>query len=277
MTRPRMSDKPEVHRDLRLVTPELSGADVKALQERLNHQCEHYRFPWRRISEDGEYGRRTQRCAKFVAWLIGLDEQHIDGIGSKSGHIGEAAQQVLRDPKKRSEQDRMREDSRKNKREMLHKAHEEGPKAAVEWALDQVGIKEKPENSNRGTEVDKWSALFGLSGEPWCGIFVGYAVKHIGKANSNAWFPAVMRISNEAIAGVNNLRDIAPADAQPGDIATLYGNTHVGLVRSKPKNGMVSTVEGNTSSMLHDADGGIVEAKEHPIGDVTTMVRVEWS
>lgn len=276
MGRSRMSSQAEVHRDLNLVTPMLAGPDVKALQERLNHSCEHYLFPWRRSMEDGEYGRRTQRSAKFVAWLIGLDEKRIDAIGSMSGHIGEELQRVLRDPSKRSDEDHKREDSRKAKREKLHKAHEEGPQAAVEWALKQVGMTEEGE-SNEGPKINEWQKFFGMRGEPWCGIFVGYAVKQIGKADCDTHFPAVERIRMDAEAGLNNMHDINPADAEPGDIATYFaggGDDHVGLIRGKSKGGMIFTVEGNTSS-ASDADGGVVEIKERPIGNVRCMARIE--
>jgi len=277
MGKTRMSSNAEVHRDLNLVTPMLMGPDVKALQERLNHHCEHYKFPWRRTKADGEYGKRTQRTAKFVAWLIGLDDKRIEGIGSMSGHIGEELQRVLRDPGKRSEEDRKREDGRKAKREKLHKEHEVGPKAAVEWALKQVGTKEEGE-TNTGPKIDEWQAFFEMHGEPWCGIFVGYAVKKIGKANCDTGFAAVEHIRVDAEAGNNNLHDINPADAEPGDIATFYaggGDDHVGLIRSKSENGTIFTVEGNTSSQVRDSDGGIVEIKEHPIGDVRCMARIE--
>jgi hypothetical protein len=271
------SSNAEVHRDLNLVTPMLMGPDVKALQERLNHHCEHYKFPWRRTMEDGEYGHRTQRTAKFVAWLIGLDDKRIEGIGSMSGHIGEELQRVLRDPDKRSEEDRKREDSRKAKREKLHKEHEEGPKAAVEWALKQVGTTEEGE-TNEGPKINEWEALFGLKGKPWCGIFVGYAVKHAGGANCDTEFPGVRNIRMDAEAGNNNMHDINPAHAEPGDIATFYmgdQDEHVGLIRSKTSNGTIFTVEGNTSSKVHDSEGGTVEIKEHPVSDVDCMARIE--
>jgi CHAP domain len=277
MPKPRQSTKPEVQRDLNLGSPCLEGPDVKALQDRLNHQCDHYKFHWRRTKEDGEYGPRTQRCAKFVAWLIGLNDDRIKAIGSNQGRITEEVQRLLRDPGKRSAEDREREDARKPKREKLHKAHEEGAKAAVEWAMKQVGKKEAPPGSNRGDGIDEWEAFFGLGPVPWCGCFAGYAVKKIGKANTDTWFPFAGSIRQDAIAGNNNLHDVNPADAEPGDIVTFFsgGDDHIGLVRAKSKDGKVLTVEGNTSSATRDSDGGIVEAKERSFGEISCVARIE--
>lgn len=277
MPKPRESSDKEVNRDLHLGSPLLIGPDVKALQERLNHQCEHYKFAWRRIQEDGEYGARTQRCAKFVAWLIGLDDTRVNAIGSDDGRITEEVQRLLRDPEKHSPEDRQREEDRKAKREKLHKDHDEGAKAAVEWALKQVGKNEDPPESNRGPGIDDWTGLFGLSAVPWCGCFAGYAVKKIGKADTDTWFPYAGSIRQDAQAGLNNLHDVNPADAEPGDIVTFFSGSddHVALIRGKSKNGMVLTVEGNTSSATRDADGGIVETKERSFGEVSCVARIE--
>lgn len=277
MTKPRESSNTEVHRDLHLGSPLLTGPDVEALQGRLNHQCEHYDFPWRSIQEDGEYGRRTQRCTKFTAWLIGLSDERIEAIGTDAGRITEEVQRLLRDPGKRSSEDREREDSRKPKREQLHKAHDEGAEGAVEWALKQVGKNESPAESNRGPGIDDWAAFFGLSAVPWCGCFAGYAVKKIGKANCDTWFPYAGSIRQDAVAGLNNLHDVNPADAEPGDIVTFFSGSddHVALIRAKSKDGMVLTVEGNTSSATRDADGGIVETKERSFGEVSCVARIE--
>jgi hypothetical protein len=277
MTTTPRSKKSTVHRELHLGSPELSGADVKALQGRLNDVCKHYRFPWRRIQEDGEYGTRTQRCAKFCGWLIGLDDERLAVIGSHAGTISTDLQRLLRDPKKRSPEDREREDSRKDKRERLHKAHAKGAKAAVAWALKQVGKKESPADSNRGPGIDDWEAFFGLGAVPWCGCFAGYAVKKIGKANCDTWFPFAGSIRQDAIAGLNNLHDVNPADAEPGDIVTFFSGSddHIGLIRKKSADGKVFTVEGNTSSATQDADGGIVEIKEHSLGEVSCIARIE--
>ena len=277
MDRPRKSSSTEVHRELRLASPELMGADVKALQERLNHYCEHYKFPWRRVMEDGEYGTHTRHCAEFVAWLIGLSDGRIKAIGSDSGRISEPVQRLLRDASKRAAEDQQREKGRKAKREKLHKARGKGAKAAVDWALKQVGMTESPPNTNRGPKVDVWEEfLGGPLGGPWCGYFAGYAVQKIGKAQSNCGFQYAPNITNDARAGNNNLHEVSAADAEPGDIVTFFNSEHIGLVREKSKNGMILTVDGNTSSETgKEADGGIVEKKERSFGDVTCVARIE--
>lgn len=273
--KPRVSNNSEVHRGLHLVSPLLKGPDIRALQEQLNHQCEHYKFPWRGTQADSEYGRRTKREAEFVAWLIGLDDERIHAI--ETGRITEQVQHLLRNPSDRSAEDRSREDSRKGKMEKLRANHDQGMTAAVDWMLQQVGTNEQPPESNHGPfPIDACQEFFGLSGVPWCGCCAGYAIKKIGGIDCATWFPYAGSIREDAIAGRNGLHDINPADADIGCIVTFFsgGDDHVGLIRGKSRNGMVLTVEGNTSSATRDSDGGIIEKKERSFSEVTCVARV---
>lgn len=275
-TNPRTSANKEVHRDLHLVSPLMQGPDVRELQEGLNGLFLHYNFPWRCVQYDGDYGRRTRRAALFAAWLIGLDDERLHAIST--GRITEKVQHILRNPEDRSAEDRTREDSRKPKRQKLHKEHSEGMPAAVKFMLDHVGVNEEPPDSNHGPfPIDACQKFFGLSGVPWCGCCAGYAIKRIGGIDSGCWFPYAGSIREDALAGRNGLHDVRPQDADVGCIATFFsgGDDHVGLVRGKFHDGLIPTVEGNTSSDKgRESDGGIIETKERSVAELTIVARV---
>jgi hypothetical protein len=266
-----------VHRPLILVSPVLKGPDVRELQESLNGLASHYKFPWRQIREDGEFGKRTFRHARFVAWLIGLDVEHAI---PHFGVLNEQVQQLLRNPDKRSSSDRHREDERKPEREARRKKHAEGgPVLATKWMLDHVGVNEQPAESNHGPfPIDACQEHFGLSGVPWCGCCAGYACVVIGKADCPTWWPYAGSIRGDAESGHNNLEDVNPANADIDCVATFFtsetGNDHVAKIRGKSRDGLLLTVEGNTSSATRDADGGIIETKERPFSEASCVARL---
>jgi hypothetical protein len=253
----------------------LQGPDVKALQEQINHQVDHYGFDWHHIREDGEYGHRTAREAEFVAWLIGLP----DGSVKPSGHIGEKVEQLIRDPSKRSDADKKRESDRKSKRQKMKQKHTEGVKAGTSFLKKYIGVNEDPPESNHGPfPIDDCQKYFGLSGVPWCGCLVGYVIKKVCKITSATWWPYAGSVRTDAQAGKNGLHDINPADATEGCVCTFFngGDDHVTwVVSSDPSRGILHTLEGNTSSATRSSDGGIIEAKERSFSEVTCCVRVE--
>lgn len=153
-----------------------------------------------------------------------------------------------------------------------------GAAAAVKWALSQVGVTETPYGSNWGHPVQDWIQFLGYTESvPWCGCFAGYAAI----AKGGASIPSRIRlgyagyIAEDARAGRNGLRAVPFAEAQPGDILVFWGNQHIGLCRSKPVNGSIGTVEGNTSSNMSgsQSNGGGVYAKTRMASDVTCVAR----
>lgn len=276
-TKNRIAKNSHVHRDFVLVSPVLKGPDVRELQEGINSLVRHYGFDWRTTKEDGEYGRRTARSAFFASWLIGLDSDRLLAIRNK-GRIAQPVQVLLRNPEKRSFQDREREDDRKPKRVKLRKAHDEGIPAATAFLRKYIGVNESPSSSNRGPfPINECQAYFGIGPVPWCGCLAGYAVKEIGGANTDTWFPFSGSIRQDAIAGRNNLHDVHPSEAREGDIATFFsgGDDHVGYVREASRSGMIFTIDGNTSSAVRSSDGGIIEAKTRSFAEVSCVARIE--
>lgn len=274
---PRKSTNKFVHRNLFLVTPQMEGPDVRELQESINALINHYKMDWRGVQEDGDYGIRTRREAAFVAKLIGLDKSRIHAIG-KAGRITEEVQALIRNPEKRSRQDRQREEARAEWRRKLREEHESGGmRRATDWMVKHKGVNEEPPGSNGGPfPIDEVQSYFGLSHLPWCGSLVGYAIEVVGGIDTGTWWPHARSIREDAVAGRNGLIDINPNNADIDCVGTLFdgGDDHVIKVRGKVSNGLVSTVEGNTSSSFQDADGGIIETKQRPVEEFTCMARL---
>jgi hypothetical protein len=273
--KPRTSTKNEVHRTLHLTTPLLQGKDVENLQHSINGLVKHYEFPWMAITPDGEYGKRSARKAAFVMELIGLDSDLVHKT-RHTGHLSEATQRLIRNPQKRTDADRKREDNRKSRFQKLRKQHKEGLSAAVDAMIKHVGVKENPPESNMGPfPITACQAHFGLDHQPWCGCCAGFfiEVECNGGQHTGTWWPYAGSIRTDAEAGKNGLEDINPAHAHKGCIATFFsgGDDHVGLVRADSENGILFTVEGNTSSARQDSDGGIIEIKERSFSEVTCV------
>ena len=275
--KPRTSTSAHVHRDLNLVTPLLPGPDVRELQEGCQALCDHYEFDWLGLKQDGEYGKRTARRAAFCMELIGIEQELCDRA-RKTGHISELNQRYLRNPEKRGKDERAREENRRPHFKKLRQEHRKGLNEAVEFMLKHKGVNEQPDSSNHGPfPIDECQAWFGLSGVPWCGCAVGYSIEKVaGLGKTGTWWPHAAFIRADAEGGRNGLEDINPANATLGCIGTLFngGDDHVVFVRGDVRNGVVPTVEGNTSSALQDADGGIIETKERPTGEFTCMARL---
>jgi hypothetical protein len=270
--RPRTSTKSQVHRDLHLVSPVLRGPDVHVLQQQLNALCDHYEFDWHHILPDGEYGKRSAHQAAFCMELMGL-EQELAKKARHSGYVSEHTQQILRNPEKRSADDRRREEERRPRFRELRKKHKEGLEAAIQFMLSKKGTNEQPADSNHGPNpIDECQAYFGLSGVPWCGCLVGYAIEKIGGVGkTGTWWPHAAYIKGDAIAGRNGLIDINPAQIHRGCVVTFFNgdDDHVTLALGDVSGGVFHTVEGNTSSAFRDSDGGIVEEKVRSVNEVT--------
>lgn len=87
---------------------------------------------------------------------------------------------------------------------------------------------------------------------PWCGAFVHEASRRAGvKLSARMIDPA--RSVRDAQAGRRGLQAIATRNVRPGDLlffALSRGSnapSHVAIVTTKPRGGMVDTVEGNIS------------------------------
>jgi len=128
--------------------------------------------------------------------------------------------------------------------------------AALAWAVKQVGVREAG-TSNCSPVIDRWERAMGLRLPPcrvWCGAFVHQAYLRAGVRLSERMIDP-HRAYQDAVAGRRHLRRIAISDIRPGDIVFYKFRegvlaSHEGLARARPKDGILDTVEGNTSNAV---------------------------
>ncbi len=148
---------------------------------------------------------------------------------------------------------------------------------AVAWALAQQGTSEKPDGSNWGVPVQNWIKFTGYgSPVPWCGCFVAAAVVGKGGADIDQRIRLGYNgyIVEDAEANRNGLREVGIGSARAGDIVT-FDFPHIALVRGPVRNGLLPTIEGNTSptDSGSQANGGTVAAKQRPVSSVRVIAR----
>lgn len=266
-----------VHRGLHLVSPLVRGADVQALQKRVNAELEHRRLAWRRVEVDGQFGPKTLHACAFLGWVLGFSGRRLEEITGAEPRLGQRAQRVLRDPRRRLPAERARERLRRRKLRALRRAHAKGPTAAVDYIREMAakGVHEVG-STNTGELVDRWQAYFGLRAQPWCGCLAGYAAKEVGGSQATTWFPYGPSIMADARAGRNGVREVPFEQAEPGDVLVLWNGEHIATAMAHPGGGTIATGEGNTSPNSGDsqADGGCVALKTRSRSDISCVARV---
>jgi len=136
--------------------------------------------------------------------------------------------------------------------------------AVLNLARSQLGVYEKPDNSNR-TPYSEWYGLIG----PWCAMFVSWVFYHAGlplpastakgfsyTPSGAAWFQRRGRWTRVPRPGYVVFFD------WPDDGVNRI--SHVGIVESVRADGAVVTIEGNTGS----AHGGMVMRRVRRTGIV---------
>lgn len=124
---------------------------------------------------------------------------------------------------------------------------------ALSWAVAQVGTRERG-TTNCSPTIDRWQRAMGLDVPPcrvWCGAFVHQAYKRAG-VNLSSRLIDPDRSYDDAVAGRRHLRQISVSAIRPGDLVFYKFRdrvraSHLALARSRPSNGKLDTVEGNTS------------------------------
>lgn len=136
----------------------------------------------------------------------------------------------------------------------------------VKVARSQVGKHEHPIGSNQ-TKFGKW---YGMDGYSWCDIFVSWCAFKAGLADSIgkfAYTPSHVNYFKE-----QKRWHAGTAGIQAGDIVFFnfdsdVGPEHVGIAIGPIKNGLIPTIEGNTSptSAGSQANGdGVYEKSRAP-------------
>lgn len=138
-----------------------------------------------------------------------------------------------------------------------HAATDAERRAAISWAVRQAGLHEIG-TTNCSPQIDRWTRGMGLHARPcrpWCGTFVHEAYRQAG-VRLSARLVDPDRTYADVIAGRRGLRAIPRSSVRPGDLLLFHfhGNvraSHIALVRTRPRRGVVRTVEGNISHAVH--------------------------
>jgi hypothetical protein len=145
-----------------------------------------------------------------------------------------------------------------------------GVYAALEFALQNIGVCEDPIGSNRGPEIDAWAREFGSPlGSYWCALAVAKARKM-----GSLWTPRPDAgscdewIYQARHAGVMSDKPVPGAAVvytnakriKTGRYAGQLDAVHIGLVlRLTPK---LLAIEGNTTIGKYDRNGFVQTLKE---------------
>ena len=123
---------------------------------------------------------------------------------------------------------------------------------AVRWAVAHAGLHERG-TTNRSPQIDRWERDMGIRiGQPWCGAFVHQAFLRAGLRLS-ARLIDPDRSYRDAQAHRRGLRAIPIRSVRRGDLLFFAFRqgllaSHFAIVRGRPRNGSVTTVEGNVSN-----------------------------
>lgn len=152
---------------------------------------------------------------------------------------------------------------------------------AIVYARTFAGkVREQPAGSNGGGIITTWESALGFGRVPWCGIFCAAVLRHTGVRNVTARLAGVALIEEDAKAGRGPFSGwtTSTRGVRRGDLVVLFGyGVHVGMV-DYVKNGVVYTVEGNTSSGSagSQSNGGGVYRRARPLSVVRGFARVDY-
>ena len=142
--------------------------------------------------------------------------------------------------------------------------------AVLQIAKWQLGMVEWPAHSNKV----KYAREYGLNGQPWCMMFVWWVFREAGfnlyKTASCTTFVSRYRSASPG--------QIVRSGYQPGDIVffdfsgSRKKTEHVGIV-VEVSDGLITTIEGNTSLTGSNTNGGAVVQQVRKPGLITLGVR----
>lgn len=148
----------------------------------------------------------------------------------------------------------------------------------VELAAAEIGVREVPRNSNRGSRVEEYQRATWLNGTgwPWCAAFLCWLVRELEKdfdlpfarpLTAGAW-------DFERWARDEGVKLFKPrSEIRAGDIV-VFTFSHIGLAAEDESAGRVITIEGNTDSS-GSREGGGVYRKTRATSLVRSHIRLE--
>ena len=120
----------------------------------------------------------------------------------------------------------------------------------VDIAVREIGVREAT-GHNDGKRVEEYLAYTGLGkGHAWCAAFVSWCYGQAGLAvPRNAWSPALFPLARRYTAQQINQGNVRQADLFAIYSSSLQRINHVGIVRKKESN-WILTVEGNVDNRV---------------------------
>lgn len=112
----------------------------------------------------------------------------------------------------------------------------------VDTAARYVGVREEPDGSNRGPLIDRWQRVWGMQGEPWCGMFASAVYREAGV--TDVAHPSTWEICRKARE--HRWTSTTPV---PGALVVWCG-THVEILVSQVSPGVWRTIGGNTANQV---------------------------
>lgn len=152
---------------------------------------------------------------------------------------------------------------------------------AVDFLMDRAGWHETG-SSNDSEFLGGWRERFDMPwmrGQPWCGLAVMAAWSYGAGKSLPQDTVSTVAILNRARSG-NGFKAVRSTDAKPGDLVVFNypggaAAEHVGLARGPARNGLIPTVEGNTSpgSGGSQNNGGGIWPRSRPVGLIAVVAR----
>lgn len=150
----------------------------------------------------------------------------------------------------------------------------------LDLAQRQVGVVEKPSNSNR----QKYGEWFGWNGVAWCNIFISWLYWHVGSpippiqtAKGCAYVPTM--VTHAVKTG--QWRPRGTYTPKPGDLIIFKFTTrpdHIGIVKAVLPDGRIWTIEGNTNASGSRTGGGVWEVYRRSgiMGYIDVKPKADW-
>jgi hypothetical protein len=278
------STDPDVHRDLVVVDPPMLGKDVananRGTRARLLNRGLADDVP---VPAHDMFTHAAAIAAVEALYFLGalqdtyLKTQLVDGHPRLVLTMG--SQTILRDPERRTSAQLERAKDRRGQLDRGPRYYDDlakedgvkgggkGAKAALAFAVANIGVHENPAGSNWGGKVEQWIRLAGYIGPvPWCGCFSNACVMAGGVPSGAGWIgytPAIITHAQRRTGGWSWHANGAPGDLALFDTAGGDPAVHVGVVEKPLRPGVYQTIEGNTSKGDgSQSDGGIVARRE---------------
>jgi hypothetical protein len=258
---------------------------ARALQVATNRRLRSRGLEALAVAEDGVVGVRTLEAVRKIAWALGAHSETYDAI-TRDGEIPVGVQRMIRNPGRRSDEQRRRGKARMSRLRAQRKAQAARGRSArskaVNAFLAKVGTRERPAGSNSGGIITAMETYWGFGRVPWCGIACGYHAARFGGVKGLLSDVASVRaIESHARAQQSPYGrwQKTPAGALPGSFVVIGGSgVHVGMLVQPLSGGRARTVEGNTSFGPggSQSDGGCIAARIRSASEIYGVATMHY-